>query len=97
MRVVTAPVPADVPTLPPVGPDTVAGHLVELHAVPPVVLAGVDVEEVLGSFLTTRSFTRLVEWFGVPIEVLQGAWTPRQLAAARPDLIPARGAASKKK
>ncbi len=55
------------------------------------------VEEVLGSFLTTRSFTRLVEWFGVPIEVLQGAWTPRQLAAARPDLIPARGAVSKKK
>ena len=48
MRVVTAPVPADVPTLPPVGPDTVAAHLIELHAVAPAVLAGVDVEDVLG-------------------------------------------------
>lgn len=48
MRVVTAPVPADVPTLPPVGPDAVAAHLVESHSVPPMVLAGVDVEKVLG-------------------------------------------------
>lgn len=40
--------PADVATLPPVGPDDVAVHLVERHAVAPVVLAGVDVEDVLG-------------------------------------------------
>ena len=55
------------------------------------------VEEVLGSFLSTKSFTRLVEWLGVPIEVLQGAWTQRQLAAARPDLVPTPGTVSKKK
>lgn len=48
MRVVTAPVPDDVPTLPPVGPDDVAAHLVESHAVPPAVMADVDVEDVLG-------------------------------------------------
>lgn len=48
MRVVTAPVPDDVPTVAPVDAGSVADHLVEAHAVPLAVLADVDVEDVLG-------------------------------------------------
>lgn len=48
MRVVTAPVPDDVPTVAPVDAGSVADHLLESHAVPLAVLAGVDVEDVLG-------------------------------------------------
>lgn len=46
------------------------------------------VEEVMGLFLTSRSFTRMVEWLDVPIEVVPGVWTTRRLASERPDLLP---------
>lgn len=48
------------------------------------------VEEISGMYLTTRSFTDLVEWFKVRIEVLEGNWNPRRLASERPDLAPSR-------
>lgn len=48
------------------------------------------VEEISGMFLSTKSFTRLVEWFAAPQEVLAGVWTPRRLRTERPDLLPLR-------
>lgn len=45
------------------------------------------VEHVSGLFLSTKSFTRLVQWLAVPIEVVPGAWSSRRLASERPDLL----------
>ena len=55
-----------------------------------------QVEEISGLFLSTASFTRLVEWLGGMVEVLDGLRTPRQLLAERPDLVPTRPAMTKK-
>lgn len=48
------------------------------------------VEEVGGLFLTTRGFTRLVEWLGVPITTIEGRWSMRSFRRAHPALIPTR-------
>ena len=45
------------------------------------------VEEVSGAFLTSRDFTRLVDWLGPRPEVLEGLWPPRKIASQRPDLV----------
>lgn len=45
------------------------------------------VEEVSGAFLTSKDFTRLVEWLGPRPEVLEGLWPPRRINAERPDLV----------
>lgn len=55
------------------------------------------VEEISGMFLTTKSFTRLVQWFGVQIEELPGIWTPRRLRNERPDLVLLRAASVPKR
>ncbi|WIY82735.1 hypothetical protein [Propionimicrobium sp. PCR01-08-3] len=44
------------------------------------------VDQVSGAFLTSKSFTKLVDWVGISPEVLQGTWNDRALAATRPDL-----------
>ncbi len=42
------------------------------------------------SFLTTRGFTRLVEWLGVLITTIEGRWSMRSFRRAHPALIPTR-------
>lgn len=64
------------------------------HAVA-VLMLNHRVEEISGLFLSTASFTRLVEWLGGMVEVLDGLRTPRQLLAERPDLTPTRPAMTK--
>ncbi len=46
------------------------------------------VEEVSGAFLTSKSFTKLINWLGLTPELLEGFWNARALAAHRPDLLP---------
>lgn len=48
------------------------------------------VEEITGMFLSTESFTRLVQWFNVPIKVVDGMWSSRQFWGVHPRLMPSR-------
>lgn len=48
------------------------------------------VEEISGLFLTTKGFTRLVEWFAVPITTIDGHWSMRTFRKEHPDLVPTR-------
>jgi len=53
-----------------------------------VLKLGNRVEEFSGRFMSSRGFTRLVLWLAVPVETLDGYWTPQRVAAERPDLRP---------
>ncbi|WP_341728626.1 hypothetical protein [Brooklawnia sp.] len=47
---------------------------------------GGRVDEISGAFLTSKAFTKMIDWIGVSPEVLEGFWSSRALAAQRPDL-----------
>ena len=48
--------------------------------------------DISGAFLTSKSFTKMIDWLGITPEVLEGWWTQRLLASQRPDLLPKRPA-----
>lgn len=51
-----------------------------------VLISPDQVKHVSGLFLTKKDFARMVGWFGVPVEKIDGIWSTNSLLATRTDL-----------
>ena len=52
-----------------------------------VLISPHQVVHVSGLFLTKKDFARLVGWFGVPVEKIDGVWNTKSLLSVRTDLV----------